>query len=138
VAATEVRPFRIAVVGAHLTGQPLEHQLTDRGARRIATTTTAPEYRLCALDTEPPKPGLVRTPGAGAVVEVEVWAIDTVGFAEFVAAIPAPLGVGKVRLADGSEVPGFLCEPHAVEGAPDITASGGWRAHLAAGAILDG
>jgi allophanate hydrolase len=132
------RPLRLAVVGAHLTGQPLNHQLTDRGAVLAASTTTAPDYRLYALDTTPPKPGLVRTPGGGAAIEVEVWAIDAAGFGEFVAAIPAPLGVGKVQLADGSEVPGFLCEPHAIVGAPDITTHGGWRAYLAADAIVDG
>ena len=126
------RPLRLAVVGAHLAGQPLNHQLTDRRAVLVASTTTAPEYRLHALATTPPKPGLVRTPGRGAAIEVEVWAIDAAGFGEFVAAIPAPLGVGKVQLADGTEVPGFLCEPHALEDAPDITEHGGWRAYLAA------
>ncbi len=126
----DAHPFRIAVVGAHLAGQPLNHQLTDRGARLSTRTTTAAEYRLYALPTSPPKPGLVRTPGDGAAIEVEVWAIDAAGLGEFVAAIPAPLGVGKVLLADGTEVTGFLCEPHAIEGAPDITAYGGWRSYL--------
>ncbi|HEY3674116.1 MAG TPA: allophanate hydrolase [Acidimicrobiia bacterium] len=132
------RPLRIAVVGAHLTGQPLNHQLTDRGAVLCASTATADEYRLYALATTPPKPGLVRTPGRGAAIDVEVWAIDTAGFGEFVAAIPAPLGIGKVQLADGSEVPGFVCEPYAIDDAPDITEHGGWRAYLAASASLDG
>ena len=122
----------MAVVGAHLTGQPLNHQLTDLGAVLCATTTTAPEYRLYALDTTPPKPGLLRAPGGGgAAIEVEVWALDAAALGAFVAAIPAPLGVGRVVLADGTEVTGFLCEPHAVEHAREITASGGWRAHLA-------
>ncbi len=67
-----------------------------------------------------------------------MWALDAAGLGEFVAAIPAPLGVGKVELADGTEVTGFLCEPHALADAPDITAHGGWRAYLAARAILDG
>jgi allophanate hydrolase len=128
------RPHRLAVVGAHLTGQPLNHQLTDRGAVLCGTTTTTADYRLFALDTTPPKPGLVRAPGAGAAIELEVWALDAAAFGEFVAAIPAPLGVGKVTLADGSEVTGFLCEPHALAGAPEITGLGGWRAHLARGA----
>jgi allophanate hydrolase len=126
------RPHRLAVVGAHLTGQPLNHQLTDLGAVWCATTTTAPGYRLFALDTTPPKPGLLRAPGAGGAIEVEVWALDAAGLGAFVAAIPAPLGVGKVELADGSEVTGFLCEPHATEHAQEITAYGGWRAFLAA------
>jgi allophanate hydrolase len=128
-----VDPFlthRIAVVGAHLSGEPLNHQLTDRGAVRCASTTTAPAYRLYALDTTPPKPGLVRTPTGGGALEVEVWALDAAAFADFVTAIPAPLGVGRVELADGSEVTGFLCEPYAVEHARDITAYGGWRAYV--------
>ncbi len=97
-----------------------------------ATTTTAPEYRLYALDTTPPKPGLLTPPGGGgAAIEVEVWALDAAALGVFVAAIPAPLGVGRVVLADGTEVTGFLCEPHTVEHAREITASGGWPAHLA-------
>jgi allophanate hydrolase len=123
----------LAVVGAHLTGQPLNHQLTDRGAALVRTTTTASCYRLYALDTEPPKPGLVRVdpaePGAGAI-EVEVWDLDDAAFGSFVAAVPPPLCIGTVRLGDGSSAMGFLCEPLALVGAPDITASGGWRAHL--------
>ena len=129
--ALAARPCRLAVVGAHLSGQPLNHQLTELGAVLCTRTTTAPEYRLFALDTSPPKPGMLRSPvGRGAAIEVEVWALDEAGLGAFVAAIPAPLGVGKVRLADGDEVTGFLCEPHAVEGAPEITALGGWRAYL--------
>jgi allophanate hydrolase len=123
----------LAVVGAHLGGQPLNHQLTDRGATLVRTTTTASCYRLFALDTEPPKPGLVRVapadPAAGEV-EVEVWELDDAAFGSFVAAVPPPLCIGTVLLADGSSVMGFLCEPVALDGAPDITASGGWRAHL--------
>jgi allophanate hydrolase len=120
----------LAVVGAHLSGQPLNHQLTDRGAVLCETTTTAAEYRLYALATTPPKPGLVRAPRHGGTVEVEIWALDAAGFGEFVAAIPAPLGVGTLTLADGREVTGFLCEPHAIDDAPDITEFGGWRAYL--------
>ena len=97
------------------------------------TTTTAPVYRLLALATEPPKPGLVRVAdGAdGGAVEVEVWELPPAGFAGFVAALPRPMAVGQVTLADGTSVPGFLCEPEAVDGAADITATGGWRAYLA-------
>jgi allophanate hydrolase len=123
----------LAVVGAHLSGQPLNKQLTSRGATLVATTTTAPVYRLYALPTEPPKPGLVRVgdvDGAGAV-EVEVWELDDAGFASFVDAIPAPLGIGRLLLADGSDVAGFLCESIAVEDATDITHLGGWRAYRA-------
>ena len=121
---------QLAVVGAHLRGQPLHHQLIDRGATFVTQTTTAAEYRLYALDTVPPKPGLVRVDGDGVAVEVEVWSLEPAAFGDFVAAIPAPLGVGKVRLADGSEVTGFLCEPLAIEGARDISDFGAWRAYL--------
>ena len=123
---------RLAVAGAHLSGQPLNRQLTDRGARLVTTTTTAPAYRLYALATEPPKPGLVRVGdgASGAAIEVEVWELPPAGFATFVAALPHPMSIGPVTLADGSEVPGFGCEPAALDGAHDITGSGGWRAHL--------
>ena len=124
----------LAVVGAHLGGQPLNHQLVDRGGRLVATTTTAPAYRLFALDTTPAKPGLVRVADGGAPIRAEVWELPTTGFGDFVASVPAPLAIGKVLLADGSEVSGFLCEPAALDGALDITASGGWLAHLAADA----
>jgi len=128
--------MRIAVVGAHLTGQPLNHQLTSRDARLVEQTRTAPTYRLVALDTAPPKPGLLRTaegaPGAAAV-EVEVWELDAAAFGSFVDEIPAPLCIGRVVLEDGTDVAGFLCEAIAAEGAPDITHHGGWRAYRAAG-----
>ncbi len=127
-------PIRLAVVGAHLSGQPLNHQLTSRGATLVATTTTGPDYRLFALPTTPPKPGLVRTnpgePGSGPV-EVEVWELGTAEFGEFVDEVPPPLGIGTVVLGDGSTVNGFISESIALDGAPDITAHGGWRAYLA-------
>ena len=123
----------LAVVGAHLSGQPLNHQLTDRDAVLVRTTTTASVYRFHALPTDPPKPGLVRTgrgdDGAGSI-EVEVWDLDDAGFGSFVALVPPPLCIGTVELEDGSQVKGFLCEPYALVDAPDITATGGWRAHL--------
>ena len=122
----------VAVVGAHLTGQPLNHQLTSRSARLCSTTLTAPVYRLHALATVPPKPGLVRmTDGSGASIEVEVWQLTDEAFGSFVAEIPAPLGIGELQLADGSTVRGFICEPYALAGSPDITAFGGWRAYRA-------
>lgn len=123
----------LAVVGAHLTGQPLNRQLTERGARLVQTTQTAPGYALYALPgTVPPKPGLARVPGFdGPGIEVEVWAMPTKELGSFVAAIPAPLGIGTVELADGTSVSGFICEPCAVKGATDITRFGGWRAYLA-------
>jgi allophanate hydrolase len=122
----------LAVVGAHLSGQPLNHQLTSRGGQLLRTTTTSADYRLHALATDPPKPGLVRAAGGGAPIEVEVWALDDASFGEFVAEVPAPLCIGTVQLADGSTTKGFLVEPWALDGAPDITARGGWRAYLAA------
>lgn len=122
----------IAVVGAHLSGLPLNHELTGAGGQLVGATRTARDYRLFALpNTMPPKPGLQRAPGfEGPGLEVEVWALPPEAFGRFVARIPAPLGVGKVTLADGSAVTGFLCEAHALADAEDITGFGGWRAFL--------
>ncbi|MGW3241249.1 allophanate hydrolase [Streptomyces sp. NPDC001070] len=125
-------PF--AVVGAHLSGQPLNGELLALGGHLLRATTTAPEYRLFALATTPPKPGLVRLPEAehaGAAVEAEVWELPVEGLGRLLAALPRPMALGAVRLADGTTVPGFLCEPAALEGARDITEYGGWRAYLA-------
>ncbi len=120
----------IVVVGAHLRGQPLNHELTSRGGRFVSSVSTAASYRLYALDTVPPKPGLVRVASGGVPVAAEVWELPATGFGEFVAGIPAPLAIGKLELADGRRVSGFLCEPAATEGAEDISAKGGWLAHL--------
>ena len=128
-------PIPIAVVGAHLSGQPLNHQLTDRGARLISAERTAPQYRLFALATEPPKPGLVRVAvddARGAAIDIEVWELDAAAFGDFVAHVPAPMCIGQVTMADGRSVSGFLCEPLAIEHADEITAFGGWRAYRAA------
>jgi len=124
--------IELAVVGAHLAGQPLNGQLTALNARLLRTTRTTDSYRLYALaGTVPPKPGLVRgAQGTGAEIEVEVWALSAAAFGSFVAAIPPPLGIGTLQLADGSSVKGFICEPAALEGAKDITSFGGWRAFL--------
>jgi allophanate hydrolase len=126
--------IRLAVVGAHLAGQPLNRQLTTRGATLERATRTAPDYRLFALaNTTPPKPGLVRSPGfAGPGIEVEVWCLSPAAFGEFTAEVPAPLAIGNLVLADGTSVKGFVCEPIALTGATDITDFGGWRAYLAA------
>lgn len=122
----------LAVAGAHLTGQPLNHELTSRGARRLRTCTTEPHYQLFALDTIPPKPGLVHTPGQmGHAIEVEVWELTRKAFGSFVAAIPAPMTIGTTTLEDGVRVKGFSCERHALEGAQDVSSFGGWRAYLA-------
>ncbi|MFB7513165.1 allophanate hydrolase [Streptomyces sp. NPDC056144] len=125
-------PTHLAVVGAHLTGQPLNGQLRSLGGHFVRTTTTSATYRLYALDTSPPKPGLVRTGQDGARIEAEVWRLPAEGLGALLASLPRPMTLGSVELADGTFVPGFLCEPGALEGAREITAYGGWRAALAA------
>lgn len=121
----------IAVVGAHLSGLPLNGQLVERGATLREATHTAPCYRLFALpNTTPLKPGVVRTNQGGAPLAVEVWELPLRHVGSFLALIAAPLGLGSLELADGRRVHGFVCESHATEGATDITAFGGWRAYL--------
>jgi allophanate hydrolase len=155
----------LLVVGAHLSGQPLNHELLAAGGTLLGPAATAPAYRLYALDTRPPKPGLVRVgpppaadagapatdagaPAAeqaaappdqagtfaagqaGASIAGEVWRLPAAGFARFMSGLAAPMAVGRVRLDDGRDVLGFLCEPAAVRGAGDITRFGGWRAWL--------
>jgi allophanate hydrolase len=122
----------VAVVGAHLEGLPLNYQLTDRGGQLVETVRSADCYRLYALPgTVPPKPGMVRVAdGAGVAQELEIWELSTEAFGDFVAAVPSPLGIGSVRLADGRSVHGFVCEAIAVAGARDISEFGGWRAFL--------
>jgi len=127
----------IAVVGAHLSGLPLNGQLTERGATLREATTTAPHYRLFALpNTTPPKPGLQRASAheSGAAIAVEVWNMPLDAVGSFLALIPPPLGLGSLELADGRHVHGFVCEAHALVGARDITEFGGWRAFLASAA----
>jgi allophanate hydrolase len=120
---------RIAVVGAHLAGMPLNHQLTGRGAQFECNARTAPDYQLYLLpDTTPAKPGLVRCAhGTGHRIEVEIWRMPVERYGSFVADIPSPLGIGTLALDDGSSVQGFICESSAVAGAQDISESGGWR-----------
>ncbi len=125
----------IAVVGAHLSGLPLNWQLQERRAWLREATTTAPRYALYALpNTTPPKPGMVRLPEGGHAIEVEVWDVPQTSIGSFLAMIPPPLGLGSLELADGRWVHGFTCEAHAVapgSGAQDISHFGGWRAYLA-------
>lgn len=122
---------RLAVVGAHLTGMPLNIQLQERNALFVESTFTAKNYRLFALpNTTPPKPGLIRTDSEGAEIIVELWDVPVQHFGSFVALIPAPLGIGTLSLKDGREVKGFICEGAAVNGATDITHLGGWRAYI--------
>jgi allophanate hydrolase len=120
----------IAVVGAHLSGMPLSHELSELGARFLQATVTAADYQLFALDGgSVRRPGLLRVPsGTGAAIALEMWALSMEGFGRFVAAVPSPLSIGAVRLADGSLVKGFLVEAEAVNGARNISGFGGWRA----------
>jgi allophanate hydrolase len=123
----------VAVCGAHLAGQPLNHQLTSAGAFLIEKCCTAPEYKLYALrGTAPPKPGLVRSPRSGRGIEVEVWAVPEDKFGGFVAGVPPPLGIGSCTLENGRVVKSFICESSALTDAEDITSFGGWRVFLAA------
>ena len=122
----------MAVVGAHLTGQPLNWQLTQRGGRLIRTCRTHPDYKFYALaNTVPPKPGLIRVPDyTGPGIEVEVWALPTDTLGSFIQGVPQPLGIGQLRLEDGALVMGFIAEPAALEGATEITHFGSWRSYL--------
>jgi allophanate hydrolase len=122
----------IAVVGAHLSGMVLNVELRSLGGRLLEQVMTAPDYKLFALDTAPPKPGMLRVEaGKGSPIELEVWALSPSGFGKFVAAIPPPLSIGTIRLVDGRGVKGFLVEPADINGARDISAFGGWRAFVA-------
>jgi allophanate hydrolase len=121
----------IAVVGAHLSGMVLNGELKALDARLIEATRTAPDYKLYALKTTPPKPGMLRVAaGKGAAIEVEIWSLSPSAFGRFVNAIPSPMAIGTVRLADGRSVKGFLVEQEALGDARDITAFGGWRAYM--------
>ncbi|GAA4604978.1 allophanate hydrolase [Actinoplanes octamycinicus] len=130
LSGTATRGLPLLVVGAHLTGQPLNHQLTSPGGRFVRAARTAPRYRLHALPTEPPKPGLVRVATDGAAIEGEVWELPPDALGRFLAALPSPMVLGRVELEDGTSVTGFLCEGVGLVDAPDITAHGGWRAYL--------
>lgn len=128
----------LAVCGAHLGGQPLNHQLLHAGAFLIEATCTSPEYRLFALrGTTPPKPGLLFDPEKGSSIEVEVWAVPESTFGGFVASVPPPLAIGSCTLASGRRVRSFVCEPIGFTNAADITHLGSWRKYVAAPASID-
>jgi allophanate hydrolase len=130
-AAPGPREIPIAVVGAHLSGMPLNGELRAAGGRLIERAATAPHYRLYALSGAR-QPGLLRVRnGAGAAIEVEVWALSDSAFGRFVAAVPPPLSIGTLELGDGRKVKGFLVEAEGVAGARDISSFGGWRAFMA-------
>jgi allophanate hydrolase len=121
----------IAVVGAHLSGMVLNGELKALRGRLMEATSTAPDYKLYALGTTPPKPGMLRVEaGTGSSIALEVWALPAAAFGEFVAAIPPPLSIGTIRLANGRDVKGFIVEPAGIDGARDISAFGGWRAYM--------
>ena len=121
----------VAVVGAHMSGLPLNGQLLELGGRLEKAARTAPVYRFYALPGGPPhRPGLVRVAEGGGAIELEVWSLPAEKIGALLRQIPAPLGLGSVSLADGTSVPGFLCEAHATAGAKDITSLGGWRAYV--------
>src|SRR5450432_887596 len=127
----------IAVVGAHLSGMVLNGELKALRGRLLEATSTAPDYKLYALSTTPPKPGMLRVEaGTGSSIKLEVWALPAAAFGEFVAAIPPPLSIGTVRLADGRGVKGFIVEPAAVNGARDISTFSGWRAFVTEAAVV--
>ena len=120
----------LAVAGAHLSGEPLNPQLSGRGAQLVQTCRTAGVYRMYALrGTVPEKPGLTHVGPGGAPIEVEVWELGEEAFGSFVAEVPPPLAIGTLELEDGSSVKGFVCEPRALDDAEDITRFGGWRAY---------
>ncbi len=126
----------LAVVGAHLSGMPLNSQLTERRATLVSTTTTVEAYRLFSLPGQtPPKPGLIRvandSPDPRHAIAVEVWSMPVAEVGSFLSLIPPPLGLGSIELADGRSVKGFLCEAHALAGAEEISRFGGWRARMA-------
>ena len=126
----------IAVVGAHLSGMALNGELTTLDGRLLEEAVTAPDYKLYALDTTPSKPGMLRVEAAtGSAIKLELWALSATSFGKFVAAIPPPLSIGTIRLADGRGIKGFLVEPAAISGARDISAFGGWRAFMAQKAV---
>ena len=131
--------FEIVVVGAHMSGMPLNAELVRLGAMFKRRVGTAPCYRLYALAGGPPKrPGLLRvTDGEGRDIETEVWELPSDGFGRFVASVPSPLCIGTVRLGDGTTPKGFLVEPQGLEGAVDITSHGGWRAFLSLAKAAD-
>lgn len=124
---------RLVVCGAHLDGLALNWQLKQRGGRLLEVTQSSADYQLYALAGGPPfRPGMLRVAQGGVAIAVEVWELPSRELGSFLTGIPAPLGLGKVQLADGRWESGFICEPYGLEGATDISHLGGWRAYLSA------
>lgn len=131
ISSTSTNRIELVVCGAHLKGMPLNYQLTDRGAHLVERTSTTPDYRLYALkDGRVPRPALVQSTQNGAAIEVEVWSFPARHLGSFIAAIARPLGLGKVKLADGREACGFIAEPCSIETSTEITHLGGWRSYI--------
>jgi allophanate hydrolase len=124
--------IELVVVGAHLSGMPLNHELTNLGAQLLRSAKTTTDYKLFALNGGPPKrPGLFRVgKGEGAAIEVEVWALSPEAFGRFVANVPSPLAIGTIALSDGTSSKGFTVEAEGIKGAEDISRLGGWRAYM--------
>jgi len=124
--------IQVAVCGAHMSGLPLNSQLTALGGEFVAATTTSPNYQLFKLNGfNPPRPGLLRVLQNGSAIALEIWQLPIENYGKFVAGVPSPLGFGTLTLADGSQVQGFICEAYATEDAINISHLGGWRNFLA-------
>jgi allophanate hydrolase len=116
-----------------MEGLALHWQLRERDAKLVQRTTSAPCYRFYHLPANgriPDRPGMIRVSEGGAAIEIEVWEIPQPTMGSFLEGIGAPLGLGKVELADGSKVCGFICEGIVAETATDITSYGSWRKWL--------
>jgi allophanate hydrolase len=123
--------MKIMVCGAHMQDLPLNHQMTELGASFLEATTTAPAYQLFALAGGPPyRPGLIKNSEQGSAINVEVWQMPVAHLGQFIQQIPEPLGLGKVELASGEYVVGFICQPEGIKTATDISELGGWRNYL--------
>jgi allophanate hydrolase len=125
----------LAVAGAHLHGEPLHPDLLALGARFLRRTRTAPVYRMVALPAAgplPPRPGLIRDPGAAGSAEVELYELPVAALGALLLTVAPPLAIGTVALADGSSALGFVCEGYAGAAGPDISHFGGWRSYRAA------
>ncbi|WP_285318722.1 allophanate hydrolase [Pseudarthrobacter sp. lyk4-40-TYG-27] len=117
----------LVVVGAHRKGQPLARELEELGAFWDGPVRTAARYRMVALDTVPPKPGVYRSDD-GAELAGERWLLPPAALGTFLAALPEPMLLGSVQLRDGTAAVGFACDAVAAAGGEDITAWGDWLA----------
>jgi len=125
------KTIEVGVCGAHMTGLPLNDQLTELGATFVKATKTDKIYRLFEVPEKvPPRPGMVRDTQNGTSLELEIWSMPLENFGAFMIQIAEPLGIGTVILEDGSSVYGFLCESDLIKGAKEITSYGGWRGYI--------